>query len=725
MYCLVRTDVPSLPPLSYAIPEGAEARAGSPVLVEVGRRLVPGVVLSLSETPPEGVRRVKPVSRLVDAPPWGEGFLRFLERMADYAFADPGRTLGMCFPPAKLLTPKTSRVAYASLLPEGRAALEGKLPPKRRAALSLPAERGKISVAALKEETQASGAVLRALKERGWIEITEEEEETSSGKAAPEPLRISLPPLNDGQRLAVESLSRLACPDAGFAAEVVQGVTGSGKTEVFFRLMADVLRQDPEAQVLLLTPEVSLTGQMASRVAERFGTAPALWHHSVSPAARRRRWHEVASGAARIVLGARSALMLPYKRLRLIVLDEEHESSYKQEEGVCYHARDMAVLRASCEGFPILLVSATPSLETLHNVRSGKYGFVRLEARYGEARMPDVRIVDLKKHPPERGTWLSPPVVSAVRAALEQGKQGLLFLNRRGYAPMALCRACGYVHGCANCSAKLVYHKGKGRLACHYCGHAQEAMQKCPSCGAEEPPAFCGPGVERLKEEALARFPGARIACVSGDAPEEIASLPEEMAAGRVDLLIGTQMVAKGLHFPELVMACVVDADMGLYGADPRAQERTFQLIRQVSGRTGRGGSPGTVYLQTSAAEHPLYDMLKRDDEEGFVAAELERRQEAGMPPFVRLALLLFAADSEREALGAARRFSLLLPAEGVAVLGPAPAPMAKVRGKFLFRIVLKSARPAALRGAIRSALRRAEIPRCVSLKIDIDPVTL
>ncbi len=531
------------------------------------------------------------------------------------------------------------------------------------------------------------------------------------------------PALSHDQQAAAERLvARVA--EGGFGVTVLDGVTGSGKTEAYFAAIAAALAAGQ--QVLVLLPEIALGAQWLGRFRRRFGAAPAEWHSDVSQSARRDTWRAVAAGRARIVVGARSALFLPFRELGLIIVDEEHDPSYKQEDGVCYQARDMAVLRASLARVPVVLVSATPSLETVVNVSRGRYQRVELPKRHAEASLPEVELVDMRRERTEPGRFLSPPLAEAIGQALQAGEQVLLFLNRRGYAPLTLCRACGYRFQCPNCTAWLVEHRFTHRLVCHHCGYPAPVPALCPECLAAGTLVPCGPGVERLQEEVAARFPGARTALMVSDllsGPRAAADLAEAMTEQRYDVLIGTQIVAKGHHFPMLTLVGVVDADLGLVGGDLRAGERTYQLLQQVAGRAGRAERPGRALLQTYMPEQPVMQALAAGDRDRFLAAEASARRAAGLPPFGRLAALILSAGDPEAADFAARALARAAPQmPGLNVLGPAPAPLAILRGRHRRRFLVKAERTVNLQAVLHDWLARVRLSGSARLQVDIDP---
>jgi primosomal protein N' (replication factor Y) len=510
----------------------------------------------------------------------------------------------------------------------------------------------------------------------------------------------------------------------GFSVTALDGVTGAGKTEVYFEAIAAALRGGRQALVLL--PEIALGAQWLDRFTARFGVRPAQWHSDLTAAERRVAWRAVARGEALVVVGARSALFLPYPDLGLIVVDEEHDAAYKQEDGVIYQARDMAVVRARLTDIPIVLVSATPSLETVQNVAGDRYAALHLPDRHGGAQLPIVTAIDLRADRPPRQSWLSPTLRQALAETLAAGEQAMLFLNRRGYAPLTLCRACGHRLQCPRCTAWLVEHRLARKLQCHHCGFHVPFPNACPSCRAEGMLAACGPGVERLTEEVTALMPTARTAVMTSDTitgPLAAAELIRRVEAHAVDLLIGTQMIAKGHHFPMLTLVGVVDADLGLHGGDLRAAERTYQLLHQVAGRAGRADRPGRVLLQTYEPKHPVMQALVAGDRERFLASEAEDRRGVGMPPFGRLAALILSGPDAAAVDNIAQTLGRTAPhGDGIEVLGPAPAPLAVLRGRHRRRLLLKCRRDIAPQPLIRRWVAPVKLPGSVRLQIDIDP---
>jgi primosomal protein N' (replication factor Y) len=538
--------------------------------------------------------------------------------------------------------------------------------------------------------------------------------------------KLNLAPLSGIQQTAAQNLENAI--GKGFNVTLLDGVTGSGKTEVYFDAIASALRRDPANQILVMLPEIALSVQWLERFESRFGFTPVIWNSEITPAKKRVSWQAIAQGKARIVVGARSALFLPYKQLCLIIADEEHDASYKQEEGVIYHARDMAVARARFEKLPVILVSATPSLESYYNAQQKKYHEVSLPARHGEAVMPDIAMLDMRKVPVERGAFISNPLREALAAAIAAGHQAMLFLNRRGYAPLMLCRACGHRFQCPECSSWLVLHKSKPRLECHHCGYRIPVPKTCPACQAEDKLSACGPGVERVAEEVAAFLPDARVAVMASDSMANYTELTDTIAAmteKRVDLLIGTQIIAKGHHFANLAVVGVVDADLGLSGGDLRAAERTYQLLHQLSGRAGRETVHGKVYLQSFLHEHPVMKTLLSGDRNAFLEAEIQARRNAHMPPFSRLAAVIVDGEKEEHVIQVAKRLAATVARQPkIHIFGPTPAPLYMLRGKFRYRLLARADRDINLPDFMRQWIDAQPPHHSVRIRIDIDPMS-
>ncbi|MEL6767301.1 MAG: primosomal protein N' [Pseudomonadota bacterium] len=704
-------------PLDYAVPEGMDLAPGDFVRVTIAGRSSAGVVWG----PGEGrlpVEKLKPVSARLDVPPMTDRMRMFIERAAAYTLTPIGMMLRLATRVPDLgQSPRMRRV----LVP-GEAVPERMTPARERVLVAAREAPAGLAATELARRAEVTPAVVTGLLKAGALA---ERHEAAEAPFAPLFGQAPGAHLSEAQRAAAADL-RDAVKAEAFSATLLYGVTGSGKTEVYLEAVAECVAAGRQALVLL--PEVALTPQFLARVEARFGARPAEWHHGVAPPERRRVWRGVAEGRAPLVVGARSALFLPFADLGLIVVDEEHEASFKQEDLVLYNARDMAVLRASLESATVLLASATPSLETWANAAAGKYKRLDLPERFGAAVLPKLRLIDLREHNPGRERWLSEPLVDAARARLAAGEQAMFFLNRRGYAPLMLCRRCGAYFGCPHCDAWLTIHRFRDMLMCHQCGHEERVPAACPSCGAVDGLAACGPGVERLGEEAAELFPGARIEVLSSDltlGPADLKARLAGIAAGEADIIIGTQMVAKGHNFPNLTLVGVVDADMGLAGGDLRAAERTFQLLHQVSGRAGRADRPGTAMIQTANPNHPVFRAMLSGDAEGFWRGLAEERYAAGMPPYGRLAGIVVSAEDEAKASEIARalgRAAGLLAQSGVELFGPAPAPFARIRGRARFRLLAKAPKGAPLQDALRTWLASVKVPSAVRVTVDIDP---
>ena len=703
--------------LDYVAPEGG-CVPGDFVEVPLGPRRVLGVIWG-SGAGDVDAARLRAVGRVLDLPPMRPELRAFLQRAADYTMTPlpamlrlATRAPGLGAPPAML----------RMLHPAGPE--PARMTPARQRVLDAFDEVGGTGLrpSELSARAGVSASVVKGLIEAGTL--TEREAPRDEPFAALDPSRPgkALTRTQEAGRAALEHHQT----GRRFSTALLQGVTGSGKTEVYLEAVAACLRAGRQALVML--PEIALTAEFLSRVEARFGARPAEWHSGATQAERRRVWHMVARNAAQMVIGARSALFLPFADLGLIVVDEEHDAAYKQEEGALYHARDMAVLRASLAQAHVVLASATPSLETWVNARSGKYARVVLPHRFGKAVMPKLGAIDLRADPAPAGSWISPRLAGAVRDRLDAGEQSLLFLNRRGYAPLTLCRACGEAVGCAECDAAMVEHRFRRELMCHQCGATRPVPQSCPTCQATGRMTAVGPGVERLAEETAALFPAARVAVLSSDLFTSAGALKAEIAAiaqGAADIVIGTQLVAKGHNFPNLTLAGVIDADLGLQGADLRAAERTFQLMRQVAGRAGRAERPGAALLQTFQPEHPVIKAILTGDEDAFWAAEAAARKTARMPPFTRLAAIILSGSDQTAVMALGQhlaRASRPLTDIGADVFGPAPAPIARVRGRYRVRLLVRADRSAPLQRALSAWIAPLKLSGDLRLAVDIDP---
>ncbi|MGD0151758.1 MAG: primosomal protein N' [Xanthobacteraceae bacterium] len=702
---------------SYRVPEQLELAPGDIVCVPLGAREATAVVWADNPKPnPRLDNRLKDVEEKLELPPLRPELRGFVDWVANYTVSSRGMVLRMCLRMGEHLGAERERVGVrlAGAPPQ-------RMTPARQRALALFGDgmvRGKSDAA---REAGVTAGVIDGLIDGGTLEAVVLPPEPVAQKPDPDFVQSEFTP----DQSAAATALKATVAKGGYSVTLLDGVTGSGKTEVYFEAVADTIRRG--RQSLILMPEIALTAQFLDRFAARFGVRPAEWHSELSPRKRARTWRAVADGEVSVVVGARSALFLPYADLGLIVVDEEHDPAYKQEDGVHYHARDMAVVRGHIARIPIVLSSATPSLETVVNARRGRYQKLTLPERFGGQLEPAVEAIDLRLAPPPRGRFISPVLAGAMQIAIERGEQALLFLNRRGYAPLTLCRACGFRFSCPNCDAWLVDHRFRKHLVCHHCGFAMPHPSACPKCQAANSFVACGPGVERLEEEVRELFRGARVLVLSSDLVASVERLREELddvAQGRFDIVIGTQLVAKGHHFPMLNLVGVIDADLGLSNGDPRAAERTFQLLHQVIGRAGRDAGMGHGYLQTHQPEHPVMRALIAQDREAFYDAEIEVRERDHYPPFGRLASIVVSGPDKHDTEAHARALARAAPTDDdVRILGPAEAPLALVRGRHRFRLLIKAPRNFDLSSYLRQWLAAAPKAKgSIKRDIDVDP---
>lgn len=720
---------------SYRTPAGVSVKPGDFVEAPLGARAVVGVVWNVRES--AAASNLKSIVARCNVPPLSHRLRDFIDWVARWTLSPRGMVLRMAARAPENVGPEPVRIGV-------RLAADGSSPtrmtPARRRVLKA-AEGGLLHTkAALAEAAGCSGAVIDALIDAGALETV---------ALAPEPaalapdVEFARPHFEAGQQAAAAALAA-GVAAREFSVTLLEGVTGSGKTEVYFEAVAAAVRQGRQA--LIMMPEIALTAQFLDRFAARFGVRPAEWHSGVSARKRYRVWHGVAAGEVKVVAGARSALFLPFADLGALIVDEEHDAAYKQEEGVPYHARDMAVVRGRFESAAVVLASATPSIESRVNAQQGRYRHVKLDTRFGGRSLPNLHAINLKTIGAPRGKWISPRLAASIDQVLSRGEQALLFLNRRGYAPLTLCNSCGHRFQCPNCTAWLVEHRFRRALLCHHCGHVERRPDRCVECHAEDSLVACGPGVERLADEVAERFPDARRIVLSSDFPggaERLKRELEEIANGTFDIVIGTQLVAKGHNFPQLTLVGIIDADVGLTSGDPRAAERTFQMLQQVTGRAGRGDRPGIGLVQTWQPDHPVMRALISGDVERFYEEEIAQRERAGLPPFGRLAALVVSgkdrASAETHARALVRaahqlprtaRFRLarageVPDADDAVILGPAEAPVAVVRGRHRFRLLVKSPRQADMQGFLRALLSQAPPERGgVRVQVDVDPMS-
>ena len=703
-------------PYDYKLAGGQNVPRGTLVVAPLGTREELGVVWG----PPEGSvgdNRLKEAVPLEGRPALPPALCDFIDWVAAYTLNPQGAILAMALRSARVFEPEIPRIAYIR-----GSETPAKLSEGRKRVLDIAGDGLARSVPALAEEADVSSAVVRGLIAAGALVETELPEFLPFARPGED---YTSPTMNPDQLLAANAL----CADireAKFSASLLDGVTGSGKTEVYFEAVAEAMRQDK--QVLILLPEIALTVQFLERFAERFGCRPAEWHSDLSQKERRRTYRAVMSGEARVVVGARSSLFLPFGELGLIIVDEEHEQAYKQEDGAIYHARDMAVVRARLENCPIVLASATPSLETYVNARSGRYRYLPLTKRHGIALMPEVRLIDMREARAEPGSFLSQPLRDAIESTLASGEQAMLFLNRRGYAPLTLCQSCGHKMTCRDCAAWLVEHRYRKRLTCHHCGYETTTPPACPTCGAAASFIACGPGVERVAEEFAKVFPNARLAVASSDTmhgPQETQTAIRAMAKHEIDVMIGTQIMAKGHHFPQLTLVGVVDADLGGSDGDLRARERTFQLLHQVSGRAGRAEKPGLVLMQTRNPKDIVMAALASGKRDAFYEQERVYRERAGAPPFGRLAAIIISGYDQEAVRNAARELGKVAPAaHGVKVWGPTPAFYSLLRGQTRERLLVQADKSVDVQAYLRAWLAKVEVPRAVRVAVDVDPMS-
>ncbi len=711
--------IPADRPYSYAVPEAMNLVPGDFVQVPLGPRKVAAVVWEPTDDDnPVDPAKLRLVEQRFDCPPLTRAMRDFVDWVAHYTVSPAGMVLRSVLRAPGALDPEAPMegLRFRGGEPE-------RMTDARRRVLELLHEHEGMAWtrSGLAHAAGTSSSVIDGLSKQGLFEPVL----IPAPPVVPTPVETAdKPQLRDEQDTAASVLVTRVAEDR-FSTTLLDGVTGSGKTEVYLEAIAASLAQN--RQILVLLPEIALTTTFLERFEERFGAQPASWHSGLAPKMRERVWRQVATGQVRIVVGARSALFLPFRELGLIVVDEEHDGAYKQEDRVFYNARDMAVVRASLGGFPCILSSATPSIESRVNVENGRYGHVKLVERHADAVLPELLTIDMRKDPPPRGKFLSPVLTQAIEGALGRNEQALLFLNRRGYAPLTLCRVCGFRFECNNCSAWLVEHRFRNQLQCHHCGHNEPVPEACTNCGTLDHLAACGPGVERLAEEVDIDFPDARIIVLSSDMLGGVNRLRlelEAIAKGEVDIVIGTQLVAKGHNFPLMTCVGVVDADLGLANGDPRAAERTFQLLSQVTGRAGRAGGKSIGLLQTYAPEHPVIAAIANGNRKAFYEREIGLRRAAGLPPFARLVSIIISGTDKREAESHALALRKAAPkVDDIMLLGPAEAPMALVRGRFRYRLLVHTSRSFDVQAYLRSWIANGPKERgSLRVQIDVDP---
>jgi primosomal protein N' (replication factor Y) len=711
----VLVPMPAPKPYSYAVPEGMAVEPGSIVQVPLGPRQVLGVVWDGIDDGSVDPKKLKAITRVFDCPPLAKDMRTFLDWVATYTVSPPGLVARMALraPAAFDPEPMIEGLRLTDMRPE-------RMTSARERVIATADNGFTWTRSGLAHAAGTSSSVIDGLTAQGVFETVFMP--PPPVVAAPDPDYVEHRLEGPQKQAAIDLLESVDA--GGFSVSLIDGITGSGKTEVYFEAIAATLKAGK--QVLILLPEIALTASFLERFQDRFGSKPAEWHSDLAPRTREKVWRQVTEGGVRVVAGARSALFLPFENLGLIVVDEEHDPAYKQEDRVFYNARDMAVVRARIGEFPIVLVSATPSVESRVNGDLGRYNPIHLPTRFGDAALPDLGLVDMRKHPPERGGFLSPILLRYIGKAVERGEQALLFLNRRGYAPLTLCRVCGHRFQCPDCSSWLVEHRFRGQIQCHHCGYAQKTPESCPECGTLDHLVACGPGVERIAEEVDRHFPDARTIVLSSDlmGVKRLRLELEAIAKGEADIVVGTQLVAKGHNFPMMTFVGIVDADIGLANGDPRAAERTFQLLSQVTGRAGRTGLKSLGLLQTYQPQHPVMQAIVSGDSDAFYEREISEREKALLPPFGRLASIIVSADARADAEGHARGLRQAAPkVSGITILGPAEAPLALIRGRHRFRLLVHGRRNSDMQAFVKTMMTNGPKMRgSVSVQLDIDP---
>lgn len=700
-----------------------ELKIGQLVLVPFGREEHVGVVYKIGKSANIDDKKIKKIKQIINLPLILPSMLTFIEKVSQYNLAPKGLVLKM------VLGQKTNQLPKQKIQLLGlnikNENLDGiRITENRKAVFNLLDNGQELDRETIVEKTKVSDNVINAMIKSGFLY----KKEVLINEEAPLQ-QVSLKKqveLTEEQQLACDVLIKKV--NNGFSATLLDGITGSGKTEVYFEAIAETLKLGK--QVLVLVPEISLTTQWLKRFEKRFGVTPFIWHSEIGIRDKAKTWKAVCQNNAKVVVGARSSLFLPYSDLGIIVVDESHDHSFKQESIVNYQGRDMAVLRAHLEQIPIILSTATPDLETLVNVEELKYDIVKLRKRYAKATLPEIKIIDIKKDKPQKGVWgvsfIAPLLVDELKKNLEKGEQSMLFLNRRGYAPLLICRDCGHRIQCPHCTAWLAEHRITGELICHHCGFKMHTPKRCPNCASEDGLTACGPGVERIAEEVKNRFPTARVEILSSDITsnyKEISEVIRKTTNKEVDILIGTQILAKGHNFPDLTLVGVIDADLGLMGTDLRSTEQTFQLLSQVAGRAGRGERKGVVYLQTLYPDNLILDAVIKHDREAFIDIEKSSRLMLKMPPYGKLAAIIISSTNNELAETTAYLLGKCAPkTDNIQTFGPAPAPLSLLRGKYRYRLLIKTTKNINIQEVIKKWMSMVKIKSNVRVDIDINP---
>ncbi|MEZ5757586.1 MAG: primosomal protein N' [Emcibacteraceae bacterium] len=703
--------------LDYLADENLNLREGDFVIVPLSGRELQGVVWEMNpESSDVAHEKLKHVIRKSELPPLPNSLMKFVAWVAGYTLSPLGSVLKMALSvPRKFDKPKKQTFyRLATEFPE-------KITPARQRVIDAAISDMPMSVKSWCDIAAVGEGVIRGMIKAGLFIA----QEVSGEQAFIRPdTELERAMLSADQRKAADHIISQQRSES-HKAILLEGVTGSGKTEVYFEAIAEALKND-KAQVLVLVPEISLTAQWLERFKDRFGAEPVIWHSEMSPAQRRRAWWATIRGEARVIVGARSALFLPLQNLKLVIVDEEHSQTFKQDEGVMYNGRDMAVVRAMQAQCTVILASATPSLETMINAQNGKYDWLYLGERHGPAELPEMSVIDLRENKLKTGSWISDPLYLALKENYENGEQSLLYLNRRGYAPLTLCRACGHRMECPHCSAWLVEHSKFDRLECHHCGFNMKKPHACPNCEKEDSLVAVGPGVERVAEELARLFPSARFAIMSSDeidSPKALKAIIKRIERHEVDFIVGTQIVTKGYHFPMLTLVGVIDADLGMSGADPRAAERTWQQLEQVAGRAGRAEHAGRVLFQSYQPEHPVLKALVSGDKDLFLEQEAASREAQNLPPFGKLASLILSGQDKNNVILIAKNLARCAPqGKNITILGPVPAPLSYLRGNYRYRFLIKADHEVNIQNEISRWLAKNTKKHGVKIQVDIDP---
>ena len=708
----------------YLVTDSMSVQKGSVVQVSFANRIIWGIVYECSHTTEIEQAKLKPILSVSQVPPIDSVSLKFLEQVSEWTMAPFGQVLRMMLCVPNALSKDSPVFGYTVSSSQGDSK---QLSKARQKVISWCQSNPPVSASLIAKETGVSSSTINSMLKAGLLEkleITSELIQNKQGvsfslrKAIEAASKIKL---SEEQALAA---NKMAADNNRFNVSLLDGVTGSGKTEVYFDV---VKRQILEGhQNLILLPEIALTASWVNRFKKWFGFTPYIWHSGISMSHKKRIWREINAGFPAVVVGARSALFLPFSNLGVIVIDEEHDAGYKQEDQVIYHARDMAILRAKHAKCPVILATATPSLESWTNAQLGRYRHIMLENRYGAATMPDIQTIDLRKFRPPSGKWMSALLLAEIEERLKSQQQILLYLNRRGYAPLAVCSDCGVKQSCHQCDSLLVTHRLSNQLRCHQCGIAHPFKNKCQSCEQTDSIQLVGPGVERLAEEVYQLFPEARVSILSSDTltnPSQMETTIQSIENGEVDIIIGTQMVAKGHHFPKLTCVAVIDGDLGLSGGDLRAGERTYQMLTQVAGRSGREQQAGSVFIQTSEPSHPVLQALRSQKRDDYFELELAQRENAHMPPFTRLAALIFSSMNETALAQYVKKLESQKPQfQNVFIYGPAPAPIYQIKGRFRVRFLINVPKQVNIQKIILDWHSRVDMPSIIKRQIDIDP---